>query len=370
MSLIEAVAPTRWGFSGVGATCGVLVAIDGKESLFARRERVNLDGRAISRVNAGMQRIRSLNASALAMVASLALGATGAAQDNFPGARSEVYKTVDDVGLRMHIFEPEGHTEDDARPAIVFFFGGGWRTGDPAQFEPHCRYLASRGMVAMTADYRVSSRHGAKAVDCVEDGKSAIRWIRANAGRLGVDPARIAAGGGSAGGHVAASAGVISDFDAAGESKEVSSKPDALALFNPAVVLAPVDGKPTDFDGPKTAEEMRERMGVKLELLSPYHHVDEAAPPTLILHGEADTAVPYKSVVWYQEKAQNAGARCELVGYPEQPHGFFNYGRGGNTSFIHTLTQLDEFLASLDYLGGEPQVEAFVASYGRATSEN
>ena len=92
------------------------------------------------------------------------------------------------------------------------------------------------------ADYRVRSRHNTLAVTCVEDGKSAVRWIRKNAERLGIDPNRIAAGGGSAGGHVAACAGVVPGLDAANESVEISSVPNALALFNPAMMLAPIEG--------------------------------------------------------------------------------------------------------------------------------
>jgi acetyl esterase len=132
---------------------------------------------------------------------------------NLPGAKVEVYKTVGDVKLNIYIYNPEGHKPSDKRPAIVFFFGGGWSHGSPAQFQEQCKYLASRGMVAMTADYRVSSRHQVKAVSCVTDAKSAVRWARANADRLGIDPNRLAAGGGSAGGHIAACTGVVKGFD-------------------------------------------------------------------------------------------------------------------------------------------------------------
>ena len=98
----------------------------------------------------------------------------------FEGARTEVYKTVGDVKLSLSIFEPATGPKT-GRPAIVFFFGGGWTNGSPAQFEQQCRHLASRGMVAITADYRVASRHQVKPVACVADAKSALRWVRANA---------------------------------------------------------------------------------------------------------------------------------------------------------------------------------------------
>ena len=114
----------------------------------------------------------------------------------------DYYRAITEYKRFVSYF-PDDHRPGDKRAAVVFFFGGGWRGGSPGQFQHHCEYLASRGMVAMTADYRVLSRHKTKADKCAADAKSAVRWIRANAERLGVDPNRIAAGGGSAGGHVA-----------------------------------------------------------------------------------------------------------------------------------------------------------------------
>src|SRR6185503_1822467 len=120
------------------------------------------------------------------------------------------------------------HKPTDKSPAIVFFFGGGWTNGSPGQFEEHCKHLGSRGLVAITADYRVASRQQVKAVSCVADAKSAIRYVRKEAARLGIDPDRIVAGGGSAGGHIAACTGTIDGFDEAGEDKSISSVPNAM----------------------------------------------------------------------------------------------------------------------------------------------
>ena len=80
--------------------------------------------------------------------------------------KSPVYKTVGKAELKLHIFEPKGHKPSDKRPAIVFFFGGGWSSGSPSQFYPHCKYLASRGMVAMSAEYRVKSRNKTTEAEC------------------------------------------------------------------------------------------------------------------------------------------------------------------------------------------------------------
>ncbi len=281
----------------------------------------------------------------------------------FAGARTEIYKTVGDVKFAVYIFEPEGHKPDDRRPGIVFFFGGGWTSGTPKQFEQQCRYLASRGMVAMTADYRVFSRHGTLAVKCVEDAKSAIRWVRANAKRLGIDPNRIAAGGGSAGGHIAACAGVIKDFDSPGEDKSISSVPDALVLFNPALVLAPLKGQ--ESGKPERLKRIENRLGTNPEDLSPAHHVEKGAPPTLVLHGKADTTVTYATAEAFAEAMKKAGNRCDLVGYEGQGHSFFNYGLPGNTYFIATTKAMDKFFVSLGCLKGPPTVEAFLEATNR-----
>ena len=273
-----------------------------------------------------------------------------------PGAETEVYKTVSDVSLPLHIFFPEGHKSGQSLPAIIFFFGGGWRNGSPAQFEKHCTYLASRGMVAITAEYRVWGRHKTKAIACFQDAKSAMRYVRSNAKRLGIDPNRIAAGGGSAGGHLAGALGTIGGLDDPADDLSVSAAPNALCLFNPALILASI---PDAFPLPDGLEE---RFGVSPTAFSPYHNIGSNQPPAIIFHGDADTTIHHKSVELFTEKYKSLGNRCELVTYQEQGHGFFNFGRGDNAMFIATVTEMDAFLRSLRYLQGEPTIKRFYES--------
>ncbi len=262
-----------------------------------------------------------------------------------PGAEVRVYKEASDTRLALHLYYPKGHDpKKDKRPAIVFFFGGGWVGGSPKQFQPHCEYLASRGMVAMTADYRVRSRQGTTPFECVKDGKSATRWIRLHAGELGIDPERLAAGGGSAGGHVAASTGNLSGLDEAGEDLSVSSKPNALVLFNPVY-----DNGPKGYGHDRVKDRYKE--------ISPMHNLRKGAPPTIVFLGDKDKLIPVSTAERYKALMEKAGSRCDLHVYAGQPHGFFNKGKPGQY-YEKTVLEMDKFLASLGWLEGEPTIQA------------
>ena len=276
----------------------------------------------------------------------------------FEGAEKVVYKTMGDVKLPLHIFTPEKKKVN--LPAIVFFFGGGWNHGTPGQFEQQCRYLASRGMVAMTAENRIRNMHGTRGKACVEDGKSAVRWIRSNAKKFGVNPNQIAAAGGSAGGHVAACTGVIKGFEAKDEDSKISSIPNAMILFNPPCVLAAVPER-KDYLSAQAMAGMAARMGVAPEQLSPWHNVSKGHPPTLVLHGEADSLVPFWTSKVFVEKMKKAGNQAELAAYLNQKHGFFNYGRGNAKMFSATMKRTDEFLAKLGWLKGKPTIDRFIS---------
>lgn len=250
-------------------------------------------------------------------------------------ARVETYRTIGYTELKLWIF---GESDTKVpKPAIVFFFGGGWTSGSPAQFENQARHFAKRGMIAITADYRVKSRHNVQVVECVKDAKAALAWVRANAGRLGIDPNRIAASGGSAGGHLAAATGTVSGFGS-------DERPNALILFNPGSTLAPIgDWNPPASAGARLGVE---RLGVEARVISPAHHIGAHTPPTLILHGKADTTVPYATAVAFEREMKKAGRPCKLVGYEGAEHGFFNRGE----DYKKTLAEADAFLVALGWI--------------------
>lgn len=263
-----------------------------------------------------------------------------------PGTVEETYKRVGEVELKLYVYRAEARNAK--RPAIIFFFGGGWTGGSPAQFRYQCEYLASRGVTAITADYRVKSRHNVLAIDCLRDAADAIRYVRANAARFSVDPEKIIAAGGSAGGHLAACLGTLAEIPGDdGPNRDVDYRPNAMVLFNPALHFG--DGVGLQLTS--------ERTGVDPLTISPFHHVDGKTPPTLLLFGTEDRMTDAAKA--FADKMQNAGRHCELQLYEGETHGFFNVGRNENKMFRATLERTDVFLESLGYVNGLPQVADF-----------
>jgi len=253
-----------------------------------------------------------------------------------------VYKKIgDEIELAINIYKPKGWKANDSRPAVVFFFGGGWRGGTTKQFDKHSQRLADRGMVAMTAEYRVKSKHGSTPFESTKDAKSAMRWVRAHAEELGIDSKRIAAGGGSAGGHLAAATAVIESINEKTDDLEVSAKPDALILYNPAL----------DLNLPGIEKNWGKEITGKILSISPLHHVTASLPPTIVFHGIADTTVPYATADAFVKKAKELGAKnAVLVGYDDRKHGFFNYGRGDGKDYQSTMEKTEAFLEELGWI--------------------
>ena len=220
---------------------------------------------------------------------------------------------------------------------IVFFFGGGWKNGSFTQFVSQAEYFASRGIVAISADYRIESKHKTKPDAAVEDAKTAIRWVRANAANLGIDPDKVIASGGSAGAHLAAATALVEKFGAADDPK-ASCKPNTLVLFNPFL-----NGKGRTIvgsDGSNIAEA-----------ISPTLFLKKDALPCVIFFGTSDAMLEMGKE--YVAKCKELGVRAELYTAAEQPHGFFNR----EPWLSVTTRKADEFLTGLGYLKGEPTLK-------------
>lgn len=248
-----------------------------------------------------------------------------------PPTEKRVYKEVAGKALEIWIWKPADWKAEDRRSAIVFYHGGGWSGGSPTAFSRQSAKLAARGRVAFSVQYRLTSQKGVTVEDCVKDAKSAFRWVKAHAAELGIDPEKIAAGGGSAGGHLAAALATLDSINDAADDLAVSTKPAALVLFNPAVKL----------DFPRARER-----GMQMEellKLSPYHHLKAGHPPTIAFHGDADTTVPIDTVQAYEAKVKELGGTCEVVAAPGQAHSFFNK----EPHVWQTLERAEAFLREL-----------------------
>lgn len=251
-----------------------------------------------------------------------------------------IYKTIGDTSLMMKIYERDVAHRPELAPAVVFFFGGGWTQGDIDQFKEQSRFLATLGLVTVCAEYRVRDRHRTTPFDALEDAKSAIRWLRKNAPDWNIDPGKIIAGGGSAGGHLAVSTAFVSGFDNPSDDLGISCRPDALVLFNPVVDTTEL-------------ELCKERIGVRCREISPIHYVSANGPPTIIFHATGDKLVPIQDVERFLTKMKEVGNRCQIHKFEDLDHGFFNFGRHNNRPFEETMRDTEKFLVSLGYLTGQ-----------------
>jgi len=248
-----------------------------------------------------------------------------------------IYKKIDTTSLHLKMYYPQDYVKGRKYPTIVFFFGGGWITGSMTQFQEQAKYYAGKGMIGITADYRYQKRNHTTPFEAVSDAKSAIRYLRQHAVELGVDPDKLAAGGGSAGGHLAAAADLTPDHNK-GEDLKISSRPNALLLFNPVFNNGPGN---YGYD----------RIGDRYPEVSPFHNIKPGAAPSIIFFGTKDQLVAVDTAKKYQEAMKKNGNRCELLFYEGQVHGFFNYRPSGDSYYyLLTLSKATAFLKSLGYL--------------------
>lgn len=220
------------------------------------------------------------------------------------------YRAGDGSDLNLHAFLPNSTSKAAPRTALIYFFGGGWVNGTPLQFYRECRAWSEQGKVAISADYRIAFTHpGSTPLDAIRDAKAAIRWLRAHAGELNIDPHRIVAVGASAGGHLAAAAAAIA-FD--GGSVKADEKPDALMLYYPVL-----DNSPSAYSNRAFLENYRD--------ISPYHHLSDSFPPTLIISGSEDKLAKATMLMDAQQQLEKLGVNCQLEIIPGGLHPLFSY---------------------------------------------
>lgn len=254
-----------------------------------------------------------------------------------PGSRYHpggvVYGTAGAGGRDMRMLLYSRADPSERRPAFLVMHGGGFRGGTPASHRKQAAFLAARGWVAGSVQYRFAQEATFPAA--LEDVKCAIRFLRANHERFGVDPDRIAIGGGSAGGYLAAMAALTPGrWEGTGGHEGVSSEVQAAVLLSAL----------TDAHAPGAMPEVRQLVAEFLggddeELLteaSPVTHVHAGAPPTLMVVGGADPATPQAMVEAFRDALDAAGVANELVVIPGRPHAIGMLGE----EFMHITGEI------------------------------
>lgn len=232
-----------------------------------------------------------------------------------------VFGTGDGRELRCDIYTPPGRPTN--APGVLLIHGGGWRTGDRSQLRGYGVLLGREGYVCVASEYRLAP--GATWPALLHDVKAALRWMRANAEQLGIDPNRIVISGNSAGAHLslmAAGTANVAAFEGEGGNPGVSTEVAAVVAIYPPTDLVRLIGK-----GEGASEALHTLFGPghsadTVQDASPVTYAKAGFPPTLLIHGTADEVVSHKESVRMFEALETAGVPVELHLYAGQPHAF------------------------------------------------
>ena len=258
------------------------------------------------------------------------------AADHVRADRADVYKTIGDIKLKIHIFEAAGQQAADKTPAIVFFHGGGWQRGHYYHYFNYAQRFKDRGMTCFVIEYRLKDTHKNEPIDCLKDAKSAMRFIRANAETYGIDPNKIASCGASAGGQLAFMCSRADGINDEQDDLAISPAPNLSWLHVPVLNTGP--------------EGFSHRWVRKYwEQFSPHHNITEKSQPTLICIGDKDTVTPIPIAEKFVAEMKIKNVACTLKVYPGGEHNVFNK-RKFPANFYDLLIAGDAFLHEHGYL--------------------
>jgi len=232
-----------------------------------------------------------------------------AAQSGSVGVEKDVvFGKGGDMELKLDIYKPPAGKEK--RMATIHFHGGGFAGGNKESLAERIKPYAALGYVAIAAQYRLSGQAGYPAL--VHDAKAAIRWVRANVKRLGIEPQRIGVVGYSAGGYHAlftAGTGNRPEFEGTGGNAGVSSQVAACIAYYPATNI-PANMLPAG------ADEFAKR-GANATT-----YIAAGFPPTAVFHGFKDTTIPIDSSQRLVQQFRDANVPVEFHAFEGVPHVF------------------------------------------------
>ena len=254
-----------------------------------------------------------------------------------------VYAKYGERELHLDLYAPKAG--NGPFPAVVFIHGGGWESGDKTRFRRQAALLAEKGFVTACIAYRLSGE--AKFPAAVYDSKAAVRWMRANAKQYRINPDKIGAAGGSAGGHVVAFLGVTADmpeFEGDGGNSGYSSRVQAVAALYPVVdfvsfgkLAGSGDNAMTKFLGATYAQ--KPELWAKA---SPVTYVSKKSAPTLFMHGTEDK-IPIQHSIDMMKQLKAAGVYSDIFVAKGAGHGFAN----GPQWFEPSVRRMEEFFTKM-----------------------
>ena len=253
-----------------------------------------------------------------------------------------VFGTGSGRDLKCDVYTPPGRPEN--APAVLLVHGGSWRDGDRTQLRGYGILIGREGYLCVCTEYRLLDEATWPAQ--IHDVKAAIRWMRANSSRLGLDPERIVIEGNSAGGHLALlAAGTpgLSDFEGEGGNAGVPTNVAAvLAVYPPTDLAAMKRGA----NEPISSSVEPDNVAEIVRTASPINYVTPDFPPTLLIHGTKDEVVPYDQSVRMYQALEKAGVPVELHTYGNQPHAFDAQPEYGRQTAATMLAFLKRFVTN------------------------
>jgi acetyl esterase/lipase len=246
--------------------------------------------------------------------------------------------------LKCDVYAAEGAA--GLRPGVLLVHGGGWQRGSKDMMKEFALRLGGAGYVCIAPEYRLTPESPWPAQ--IHDVKAAIRWTRANAAELGIDPTRIAAQGSSAGAHLvllAAATPGLAEFEGDGGNAGVGAELAAVVGIYPPVAFF-IGEQRTRGATPSRALMGEGASEEAARGAGPIHHVTPSHPPTMLLHGTADKTVPVSaSLVMYDVLVQR-GVPAEMHLYAEQPHGFARQGNFPDLCMAEVADFLNRYLVA------------------------
>ena len=246
---------------------------------------------------------------------------------------SASYEAADGSELPVHVFEPGAGGHPVA--GIVMFHGGGLHSGSADELTPHCRQLATRGIFAVSAGYRLVDQGAVSIDDCIADVRRAVGHFAGLAAARGLDWSRLASGGSSAGAHLALMAAMTAPDGSLPPSGPGVS---AVVALNPVVDLlaySPPEQRSLE-------QEVARIAAGRLGEYSPIEFVRPGNPPTLIQHGTHDAVAPIGQVRRFRDVMAQAGNDCVLLEYEQAEHAFHYPGPASH--FGDVIDSTAEFL--------------------------